>query len=348
MLFTSGTTAAPKGVLLTHANWLWSGERATHMLMTDPTDRFLTVLPAFHVNAQSTTLLAALTVGARAIFVEEYHATQYWGQVRRHGATRISLVAMLVRTLLAQPATYEDRDHALRTVIYSINIPTEEKERFETRFGVRLQNAYGLTEAMTTVAIAPLYGPRRWPSIGRPAIDREVRIVDEEGQAVPMGETGEILVKGIPGRTLMKGYYKDGTATEAALEGGWLHTGDNGRFDEKGYLYFVDRKKDVIKRGGENVSATEVESVLAEHPGIAAAAVIGIPDAIRDEAVMAFVVPEQGCALTAEQVAAYCSQRLARFKVPTIIEFRDELPQTSIGKVEKKRLRAEVAERSPI
>jgi crotonobetaine/carnitine-CoA ligase len=348
MLFTSGTTAAPKGVLLTHANWLWSGERATHMLMTDPTDRFLTALPAFHVNAQSTTLLAALTVGARAIFLEEYRATRYWGQVRRHDATRISLVAMLLRTLLAQPEHDDDRAHKLRTVIYSINIPTEEKERFERRFGVALQNAYGLTEAMTTVAIAPLHGARRWPSIGRPAIDRQIRLVDADGKDVATGESGEILVQGVPGRTLMKGYYKDESATAAALAGGWLHTGDNGRFDEQGYLYFVDRKKDVIKRAGENISATEVEGVLADHPGIALAAVIGVPDAIRDEAVMAFIVMAAGSTLTAEDVSAYCLDRLARFKVPTIIEFRDVLPQTSIGKIEKKQLRAEVAERMTV
>lgn len=347
MLFTSGTTAAPKGVLLTHANWLWSGERARHMVMSDPTDCFLTVLPAFHVNAQSTTLLGALTSGARAVFLEEYRAGQFWTQLRRHGATRTTLVAMLVRTLLAQPERPDERDHSLRSVIYSINIPTEEKERFEDRFGVRLQNAYGLTEAMTTVAIAPLHGPRRWPSLGRPTMDREVRIVDENGDDVPLGESGEIIVRGTPGRTLMKGYYNDEAATQAALRDGWLHTGDNGRFDEAGYLYFVDRKKDVIKRAGENVSATEVETVLVGHPAVAAAAVIGVPDTIRDEAVMAFIVPAEGLELSAEEISAYCTERLARFKVPTIIEFRDALPQTSVGKIEKKALRAEVGRRLP-
>jgi len=198
MLFTSGTTATPKGVLLTHANWLWSGERATHMLMADPSDRFLTAAPAFHVNAQLTTLVAALTVGGSAVFLEEYRASRYWAQVRRHGATRSSLVAMLVRTLLAQPEDPRDADHRLRTVIYSINIPAEEMERFERRYGVRVQNAYGLTEAMTTVALAPRYGPRRWPSMGRPAIDRQVRVVDEYGADVEPGLSGEIIVKACP------------------------------------------------------------------------------------------------------------------------------------------------------
>lgn len=347
MLFTSGTTATPKGVLLTHANWLWSGERATHMLETDWTDRFVTALPLFHVNAQSTTLLAALTVGARAVFLEEYKATRFWSQLRRHHATRTTLVAMMLRTLLAQPERSSDGDHALRSVVYSINIPTAEKERFEQRFGVRIQNAYGLSEAMTTVAIAPHRGPRRWPSIGRPTVDREVRLIDDLGREVPTGEVGEIVVKGVPGRTLMKGYYKDAEATRDALRDGWLHTGDNARFDDNGYLYFVDRKKDVIKRAGENISATEVESVLVGHPEIVAAAVIGVQDAIRDEAVMAFVVRADRSLITEEEVSAYCSDRLARFKVPTIIEFRSALPQTSIGKIEKKALRAEVAARLP-
>jgi crotonobetaine/carnitine-CoA ligase len=344
ILFTSGTTAAPKGVVLTHANWLWSGERSSRTLLLDEHDRLLSGLPLFHVNAQSLTLMNALTLGATAIFLEQYSASRFLDQVRAHAATHISIVAMIVRTLLAQPADPRDREHALRRVSYAINVSDAEKDEFEERFGVALINGYGLSEAMTEVAVCPVHGPGRWPSIGRPVFDRRVRIVDPEDRDVPVGQSGEIIVHGVPGRTIFKEYYKDPAATADAIRGGWLHTGDNGRLDELGFLYFVDRLKDIIKRAGENVSASEVEAVLVEHPDIAQAAVIGIPDPIRDEAVKAFVVARSGAELTADDVVAHCAERLAAFKVPTVVEFLDALPTTSIGKVEKKALRARATE----
>ncbi len=348
MIFTSGTTARPKAVMLTHANCLRSGERASRSSATDDTDRFLTALPAFHVNAQSMSILASLTVGGTLVLLEEYRATQFLSQLRRHRATSVSLVAMQLRTLLAQPPDERDRDHHLRRNFYAINVLESEKESFEARFGVELMNGYGLSEAMTIVTVAPMFGERRWPSIGLPAYDRLVRIVDENDEDVPVGTPGEIIVWGVPGRTLMKGYFKDPTATAAAVRDGWLHTGDNGYFDDKGYVYFFDRKKDVIKRSGENISASEVEDALLNHPSIAEAAVIGVPDPVRDEAVKAFVVPEAGSALTAQEVIAHCRTRLASFKVPTIVELRESLPKTSIGKIEKKVLRQEsAAEQKP-
>lgn len=341
MLFTSGTTARPKGVLLTHANLLRSGERSSKSMYLTSEERCLTALPAFHVNAQSLTVLAALTVGGTCILLEEYRATKFWEQVRAHGATQISLVAMLARTLLAQPPRDTDKDHRVRRVFYALNITGAEREEFESRFGVELVNGYGLSEAMTVVTIAPVFGPKRWPSIGLPAYDRLVRVVDDDGKDVPPGTPGELIVHGIPGRTLMKGYYRDAEATARAIRDNWLYTGDNAYMDDQGYFYFFDRKKDVIKRAGENISASEVESILVEHPEIAEVAVIGVPDDVRDEAVKAFVVTESGSRLTAKEIQEYCKEHLAHFKVPTIIELRDALPKTSIGKIEKKLLRQE-------
>lgn len=340
MIFTSGTTAKPKAVLLTHANALHSGERIVRGAGLDSADRCLTALPVFHVNAQSVTVMGALTAGATCVLLEEYSAGRYWGQIRRHRATQTSMVAMQVRTLLAQPATEDDRDHVLRRVVYAINVTDAEKETFEDRFGVRFLNAYGLSEAMTLVTMSPLFGPQRWPSIGLPASERQVRLVDPDGRDVPAGEIGEILVGGVPGRTLMKGYHDDPEATAATLKDGWLHTGDHGHVDEHGYVYFFDRKKDVIKRAGENVSASEVEAALVEHPAILEAAVIGIVDDVRDEAVKAFVVCAPGRQLTLDDIRAHCADRLAPFKIPTEVEVITELPKTSIGKVEKKVLRA--------
>ncbi|WP_028921992.1 AMP-binding protein [Pseudonocardia acaciae] len=339
MLFTSGTTSRPKAVMLTHANYLHSGEREARSMAVSDHDRLITALPAFHVNAQSLTILAALTVGATAILIEEYRASRFWSQLRRHRATAVSLVAMQVRTLLAQPPADTDRDHQIHRNFYAINVLDHEKEAFEERFGIELVNGYGMTETMTIVTIAPVFGAKRWPSIGLPTPDRFVRIVDENSRDVPVGTVGEIIVWGVPGRTLMKGYFKDPAATAATIEDGWLHTGDHGHRDDKGYVYFFDRKKDVIKRAGENISASEVEAALLTHPGVAEAAVIGVPDPIRDEAVHAFVVPTPPATLTADDVLAHCRERLAYFKVPSTVEIRDSLPKTSVGKIEKKALR---------
>ncbi|MFT4286982.1 AMP-binding protein [Nocardioides sp.] len=339
MLFTSGTTARPKAVLLTHANALHGGLRESSGLAMDSTDRALTSLPIFHVNAQVITVLSSLTVGGTAIVLEEYRATRFWDQVRSHRATQVSLVAMQARTLLAQPERETDRDHALRRTFYALNISTEEKERFEKRFGVELINAYGLSETMTLVTLAPVFGPKRWPSIGMPSAGRVVRLVDEDGNDVGPGEVGQIVVQGVPGRTIMKGYHDNPEATARAIRDGWLYTGDSAWADEQGYLYWFDRSVDMIKRAGENISTLEVESALVEHPAVAEVAVVGVPDPIRDQAVKAVVVLVPGAAATAEELADFCSERLARFKVPTEFEFLTELPKTSIGKVSKGVLR---------
>lgn len=341
MLFTSGTTARPKAVVLTHANCLWSGVRDAHGLLLDQSDRMLTVLPLFHLNAQSVSMLPALTVGGTLVLLEEYHASKFWGQVQAHGATHLSLVAMLARTLMKQPERADDAAHSLRRVVYAINVTEAERVAFERRFSVELINGYGLSEAMTTVALMPVNGHKRWPSVGLPTLGRAIRIVDDAGRELGPHEVGEIQVHGVPGRTLMKEYYKDPQATADTIIDGWLRTGDNGFVDEDGYLYFVDRKKDMIKRAGENVSASEVEFVLAEHPGVARAAVIGVPDPIRDEAVKAYIELHEPGSLSEEELIRHCETRLAKFKVPTIVEFREQLPVTSVGKVEKKVLRAE-------
>ncbi len=346
ILFTSGTTAQPKGVMLTHANCLWSGERASKQVRLSPGERNFTALPCFHVNAQSISILSTLTAGATLILIELYSATKFWEQVRRHRANMLSIVPALMRTIAAQPPRPDDRDHAVRVVFYAINCTDKEKAEFEDRFGVCFLNGYGLTEAMTIVTMAPVDGNRKWPSIGLPAIDRQIKIVDDQDVEVPRGQVGELIVKGVPGRTIMKGYYKNAEATAATVKDGWLHTGDNASMDDAGYVYFFDRKKDVIKRGAENVSASEVEKALMEHPGVLECAVIGVPDPIKDEAVKAFVVPRPGAQLTVDEILAHCAGRLARFKIPQIVELREALPKTSIGKIEKKILRREEQKRT--
>lgn len=344
-VFTSGTTSKPKAVMLTHANCLHSGVRGAHSAGVGSDDRLLSSLPAFHVNAQSFTVFAALEVGATFILLEQYSASKFISQVHAYGATTLSLVAMQVRTLLAQPPSVRDRDHRATRSIFALKITTEEYKGFQDRFGITLLNGYGLSEAMTGVSGAPFHGEPRWPSIGVPAIGLTVRLLNEEGDDVTTGVPGEIAVGGVPGRTIMKGYFQDSAATVKAIRDGWLRTGDLAYADEYGYLYFVDRLKDVIKRAGENISASEVEAVLLMHPAVAEAAVIGVPDPIRDEAVKAIVVLNEGQIVTAEELIVHCQRNLAAFKVPSFVEFREHLPKTSIGKIEKKLLREEESSR---
>jgi carnitine-CoA ligase len=340
LIFTSGTTRKPKAVMLTHANCLRAGLDAVHCLWLDEGERCLTALPLFHVNAQAMSLFGTLTVAGTLVVIQEFRASKLWAQVRRHRATQTCLVAMQLRTILAQPPADGERDHQVRRLFYAINVTDAEKDAFEERFGITLINGYGLSEGMTLLSCAPVVGPRRWPSIGLPSPGRRILLLDDDGNEVAPGEVGEIVAVGRPGRDIMLGYYKDPAATEAALRpGGRMHTGDNAYADDQGYLYFFDRKKDMIKRAGENVSALEVESVVLDHPQVSEAAVIGVPDDIRDEAVAVVVVTSGPDALTADQLIEFCSGRLAKFKVPTIVRFADELPKTSIGKVRKDELR---------
>ncbi|HVW46312.1 MAG TPA: AMP-binding protein [Solirubrobacterales bacterium] len=343
LLFTSGTTSKPKAVMLSHANCLRAGLDSVQSLWLDEGERCLTALPLFHVNGQGLTILAAMTVGGTAIVIEEFRASRFWSQVRRHRATQTAIVAMQLRTLIAQPPAAGERDHALRKVFYAINVSDGDKEEFERRYGVTLINGYGCSEAMTLLAVSPVVGPRRWPSIGLPAPGRTLFLLDEEGREVGPGEVGEIVVEGRPGRSIMLGYYRDAEATAKAIRGNRLHTGDNAYADEEGYLYFFDRKKDMIKRAGENVSASEVEAVVGVHPDVAEVAVVGIPDPIRDEEVAAVVVPRDGRRPSDEEIIAFCAERLSRFKVPTTVAFETRLPKTSIGKVRKDVLREKLS-----
>lgn len=339
IIFTSGTTSDPKGVVHTHANLLYSGLRASLHTAMDRSDRMAMALPLFHVNGQSLGSLMTLTAGATLVLFEGFSASGFIDQVRNHEATITVCIGTQIRAMLAQPARESDADNDLEDVITAINVTPEERERFESRFDVPLLNGYGLSETMTIVAVAPYHGNRRWPSVGRPSFDHEVYVVDDDGDPVPTGETGEIAVDGRRGRNLMKEYYRMPERTsETFTEQGWLLTGDYGRFDEDGALYFVDRKKNIIETRGENVSEAEVEGVLETLSGVEEAAVVGIPHEVYGEVVKAYVKPTDENP-SAEAVREHAQANLASFKVPQEIEFVDDFPRTSVGKVEKSTVR---------
>jgi len=339
VLYTSGTTSRPKGVLVTHANYLHVGEVVAQHLRVTPDDRMLITLPLFHANAQYYSTMSALVTGSSVIVMSRFSASR-WGRVARdHHATLASLFAAPIRMLLAQPRADDDANNELRAVIFSQNVTEEQLAEFESRFGCPLLQLYGMTETIAPPTLNPLYGERRNMTIGRPTLGARLRVVTEGGTDVTDGEVGELLVGGDPGTTLMAGYLGDEDATRRALVGGWLRTGDNVRVDEDGYFHFVDRAKDMIKRAGENVSASEIESAINLHPAVFESAAIGIPDSMRDEAIRVYVVLAENKRVTEDELTRWCATRLAPFKVPGSIEFVDGLPRTSVGKIQKEELR---------
>lgn len=341
IVYTSGTTSRPKGAIISHKSSVMQGIAVAMVFGMRADERTCVVLPLFHVNGQYVGVIPTLTVGGTIILLETYSAGKYWSQVRRHRCTLLSIVPMQLRTLLAQPEQAGEADHEVRFSFYALPTTDEEWDRFEHRFGVRLVEGYGLTETLgICTSNSVVHGVVKRHCIGLPILGREVRVVDESHEDLPLGETGRILVRGQP---LFSGYYKNQQATEACMLEGWFDTGDNGFLDFDGYVHFFDRSKDVIKRAGENIAATEVERVLNEHPGVLESAVIGVPDPLRDEAVKAFIVLRPGAAATEEELKEWCALRLSRFKVPSFLEFRTSLPKTSIGKIMKYVLKKENA-----
>ena len=350
ILYTSGTTARPKGVLATHANYLCAGETVARAVRLTPEDRHLCVLPLFHGNAQYYSTMSALVAGASVALMARFSASRFFDQAIAHRCTVSSLFAAPMRMLLAQPRRREHARNDLRAVIFAQSVTPAQLAEWHERFRAPLMQLWGMTETMGPPIINPLDGERRNMSMGLPAPGYTARLVDESGRPVARGEIGQIAVQGQPGLSLMKGYFKNPDATAETLRDGWLWSGDNARQDEDGYYHFVDRAKDMIKRSGENVAASEVEAVIREHPGVFDCAVIGVPDEMRDEAILAVVVPrgaegadgESAAALTEDAVIGWCRERLAAFRVPQFVRFREELPRTSVGKIRKHVLRAEM------
>ncbi|WP_147534392.1 AMP-binding protein [Bacillus marasmi] len=339
MLYTSGTTSKPKGVQVTNANYIYAGELLSKSINLNENDRPFIVLPLFHGNAQYYSTMSALVVGASIALTEKFSATRYFKQAKALGGTVGSLFAAPLRMILAKEYDENDRDNSIRLILFAQSIAEHQIADFENKYDVKLLQMYGMTETIGVPLINPINDIRKNMSIGKPSIGYEVKLLDENGIEVPEGEVGQIAVKGVRGRTLMKGYFKNEEATRQTFNGEWLLTGDNAYVGSDGYFYFVDRMKDMIKRSGENVAANEVESALVEHEAVYEAAVIGIPDEMRDEAIKAYVILNKGFTVTEEALIEHCREKLAKFKVPEFIEFVEDFPRTPVGKIQKHILR---------
>lgn len=339
ILYTSGTTSLPKGVMITNANYVNVGTACAAHFSVGPDDRWLIVLPFFHANAQYYCTMSALRVGASIAVMPAFSATKYGAQARRHAATLASLFGAPIRMILAQPEGRHDKYSRLRTTMFAQAITGAQAVEFERRFNTRLVHGYGMTETVLPPTLNPVSDQRRPDSMGCALPGVRLRIVDEHDNEVGDDAPGELQVAGRPGHNIAQGYWRNPEATAETFGGGWLRTGDVVRRDVDGFYYFVDRTKDMIKRAGENVAAGEVERVVNEHPSVFECAAVGAPDEMRDEMIVVYVVIAAGQQFDGHSLEGWCQERLARFKVPSRFVQVAELPRTSVGKIRKTVLR---------
>lgn len=347
IVFTSGSTSRPKGVAVTNSNAVHASKINAMAFSIRQDDRFMVAVPLFHVDASYGAVASCILVGATVVLMEKYSASRYISQCVKHNATITHCVAMMIKTMLAQPEGANDAAHNLRQVSFFMALSDEERNEFSRRFGVRLINTYGLSESITSVAMDKLTGPIDFDAVGTPIYPFQIKIVDECGVEKTQGETGEVWVRGVPGETIMKGYYGNRPATIDAIVGGeWLRTGDLAFADARGGIHFVDRIKNIIKCKGENISAAEIERCLKSLLGVRDVAVVGAKDDICGERVVAVIVPDWSVPISGEDIRRHCLENLAEFKVPSEFRFVEELPSTATGKVDRKALRSQIEARN--
>jgi long-chain acyl-CoA synthetase len=340
--YTGGTTGVPKGAMLTHRNlytntlqsWAWAGP-----LTRQGDERYLMVIPYFHIYGQTVGLLLGAWNGAMQIPIPKFDPNLLIEAIKQYKPTFFPGAPTLYISMLNHPEIKScGLENVRRFNSGSAPLPLEVIERFEKMSGAMLYEGYGLTEASPTTHSTPTLAKRKIGSIGLPFPSTDCKIVDlETGErVVPVGEAGELCVRG---PQVMKGYWNRPEETAIALRDGWLYTGDVARMDEDGFFYIVQRKKDMIIVSGFNVYPNEVEDVLFTHPAVLEAAVIGVPDQYRGEAVKAFITLRPGANATADEVIEFCRANLAKYKVPSLIEFMPSLPKSAVGKVLRRELR---------
>jgi len=339
ILYTSGTTGRPKGVALSHGNLAANARSAAALFELDREDWAVATLPLSH-SYGLTLMNAGHLLGTRAVLLRWFHPEGVLQAIQDFRAVSMSGVPTMFVYLLNYPDAGRFDTSSMRVWgSGAAPLPVELVEPFERKFGGKLMEGYGLTEAAPVVSAHRLSGVRKLGSVGQPIPGVEVTIRDDDDRAQPTGEVGEVCVRGA---NVMLGYYRDPEETVRTVRGGWLRTGDMGRLDGDGFLFIVERKKDLIIRGGFNIYPREVEEVLYAFPKIAEAAVIGRPDPLMGEDVIAFVVLRDGETATPEDVLAFCESRLTRYKCPKEIRLVGALPKSPIGKILRKELRTQV------
>lgn len=338
IIYTSGTTGRPKGVLLTHGNLLSNAQQIAEWLHLTGDDRSLMIMPLFHVNALMTTAMAVLWVGGSVVLAPRFSASRHWETISRYGVTYFGSVATMLSMLNNKYPTGApvglDTSRFRFALCGSAPVPVEVLKMFESRFCCPVIEGYGLSESTCRSTFNPIEGHRRVGSVGLP-IGNEIRILDDNDRELGPRGVGEIVLRG---PNIMKGYYKNETATRDAFRSGWFHTGDLGYQDEDGFFFVVDRKSDMIIRGGENIYPREIDEVLYQHPKVKEAATIGVSHELYGEEVKSFVVLRDGQQATEQELIEFCSSRLADFKCPKRIEFVEDIPKGPTGKLLKREL----------
>ena len=338
ILFTSGTTGPSKGVILSHrANFALS-KSCCDLMNYGPSDRLFTMFPLYHVNARYATVLAALVAGSDVVMHNRFSASKFWEICRKEEITTFTYMGSMLTILLKQEKRPNDADNPVRQ-IQGAPCPPEIYDEFQERFQVKITEAYGSTEVgLATVNRAESF---RKGSCGKPLPIYEVAIHDEYGNPCPPNVAGEIVVRPKKPSVLFSGYYGMPEETVKAWKNLWFHTGDRGRMDEDGYFYFIDRKKDVVRRKGENISSYEVERIINKHPAIRDTAIIGVPSELTEEEVLAVIQLKDGRKLDPAELLDFCQQHLPHFAVPRYVRFIDEFPRTPSQRIEKYKLREE-------
>jgi long-chain acyl-CoA synthetase len=338
IIYTSGTTGRPKGAELTHIQLYMNADIPGRLFEVRPDDIVITALPLFHVFGLSSILNVCVRFGCTMSLIPRFSAEAVLEAIQRDRATIFEGVPTMFVALLSSPDLDKYDLSSMRIAISGgASIPEPVLNAFEQRFGVVILEGYGLTETASTTTFNVSATDRRIYSVGKPIWGTQTEVWDAEGNALPPGKgnVGEVVTRGLH---VMKGYLNNPEATAEVFAGGWFHTGDLGYFDEHGYLFIVSRKKELIIRGGYNVYPSEIEDVLHSHPAVAEAAVVGIPDERLGEEVAAFVILRAEVSLPEADLIAYCRERLAAYKYPRIVEFRDTLPKNTIGKILKREL----------
>jgi fatty-acyl-CoA synthase len=340
MLYTSGTTGKPKGAVLTHGNVLWN--LVNTLLAREDKEGEIALItgPLYHAAALNNHFLIRLALAGASVLVKHFDPRNFMEIIQKEKVNVISGAPAMFHLLLNPPDVEKyDARSITRCTLGAATLPDETKKKLLKLFpnAGGIYDVYGATEVSPTATVLKAADSFRKTACVGPAVPfLEVRIVDSQDREVPRGEPGEIICRG---PNVMKGYYKDPEETAEALKGGWLHTGDIGRMDEEGFVYIVDRKKDMIISGGENIYPREIEELLYHHPKIREAAAVGIPDPLWGESVKAFVALKAGMTMSGEEVIEYCKAHLASYKKPKQVEFIDSLPRNPSGKVLKNILR---------
>ncbi|MBU4566949.1 MAG: long-chain fatty acid--CoA ligase [Desulfarculus sp.] len=337
IIYTSGTTGLPKGAMLTHHNLANNAVTIASMRHTDPKVTSLGMLPLFHIYGQTSSLNASVFLGITLRLWEHFDPDETFAAIQEMDDTILIAVPTIYNRLAEMAAKRPPKRSSLHYCICGgASLPVEVIKRFEGAYNATIYEGYGLTEC-SPVCVENPYGKATKPgSIGLPIPGFKARVVDEQDQDVPRGQVGELIIQG-PG--VMKGYLNQPQATEDTLRGGWLHTGDMARQDDDDYFYIVDRKKEMIIRGGYNVYPREIEEVLYQHPAVLEAAVLGQAHPDLGEEVAAMVVLREGAAATPDEIRDFVKQRVAPYKYPRIVRITDELPKTHTGKVLKRSIK---------